>query len=47
LAHGAPLIGAAATDVLLDGIKTCDAFERLAGDRRRASEQDLDTQPDE
>ena len=36
LAHGSPLIGVAAPDVLLDGIETGDAFERLAGDRRRA-----------
>ena len=36
LADGAPLVGAAATDFLLDGIETGDAFERFAGDRRRA-----------
>ena len=32
---GTPLVGAAATDVLLDGIETSDALERFAGDRRR------------
>ena len=29
-------VGAAATDVLFDGVKPCDALERPAGDRRRA-----------
>src|ERR1700731_3827659 len=28
---GAPLLGAAATDVLLDGVKFGDVFQRLAG----------------
>ena len=32
----APFLGAAAADIALDGIESGDAFERLAGDRRRA-----------
>ena len=36
LAHGVPLVGAAATDFLFDGIKSRDALERFAGDRRGA-----------
>ena len=36
LADDTPLVSAAATDFLLDGVETSDAFERLAGDRRRA-----------
>ena len=38
---GAPLLGAAAADVLLDRVEPPDAFERLAGDRRRAGGGEL------
>lgn len=34
LADGAPFLGAAAADVILDGVEAGDPFERLAGDRR-------------
>jgi hypothetical protein len=37
LSDGAALIGAAASDRLLDGIEGGDARKRLAGDRRRAA----------
>jgi hypothetical protein len=35
LADGATFIGAAATDVFLDGVKRSNMFERFAGDRGR------------
>jgi hypothetical protein len=34
LADGMSFLGAAAADVVLDCVELCDAFERLAGDRR-------------
>jgi hypothetical protein len=36
LSDSATFVGAAATDVLLDGIERSDPFERSAGDRRRS-----------
>jgi hypothetical protein len=41
LAHRAALVGAAATDFLLDGIEPRDALERFAGDRRRTGRGEL------
>jgi hypothetical protein len=35
LPDGATFVGAAATDVFLDGVERSDMFERFAGDRRR------------
>jgi hypothetical protein len=35
------LLGVAAADVVLDCVKASDAFERLAGDRRRAGGSEL------
>src|SRR5215470_2007136 len=45
LPRGATLLGALPTDAALDGIEFCDALERLARDRRRASSVDIEKQP--
>ena len=36
LPDGATFVGAATTDVFLDGVERCDMFERFAGNRRRS-----------
>jgi hypothetical protein len=41
LPNGPPVLGAEATDFLLDGVETCDAFECLTGNRRRAGGSEL------